>query len=439
MSSVFPRHCHQHLPTAIRGEGCYIFDTTGKRYLDGSGGAAVSCLGHDASPVRDAMRAQIDRLSFAHTAFMTSEPAEALAELLARNAPGRLSRVYLVSGGSEAIEASIKLARQYFLERGEPSRHRIIGRRQSYHGSTIGALSAGGSLLRRARYGPLLTDSSHISPCYAYRGKRDNESDSAYGRRVADELETELCRIGPETVMAFVAEPVVGATLGAVPPVSGYWRRVRDICDRHGILLILDEVMCGMGRTGSLFACEQDGIAPDIVAVAKGLGAGYQPLGAMLCSEDIYGAIASGSGAFEHGHTCLGHPVAAAAGHAVLTMIIEDDLPDRVMTAGRSLQSALADSFGKHPHVGDIRGRGLLRALELVSDRQTKTPFDPNRKLAPAIRKAALDAGLICYPISGTVDGVRGEHILLAPPYIITDAQVDELVGKLDQALSSVL
>lgn len=439
MSSVFPRHCHQHLPTAIRGEGCYIFDTTGKRYLDGSGGAAVSCLGHDASPVRDAMRAQIDRLSFAHTAFMTSEPAEALAELLARNAPGQLSRVYLVSGGSEAIEASIKLARQYFLERGEPSRHRIIGRRQSYHGSTIGALSAGGSLLRRARYGPLLTDSSHISPCYAYRGKRDNESDSAYGRRVADELETELCRIGPETVMAFVAEPVVGATLGAVPPVSGYWRRVRDICDRHGVLLILDEVMCGMGRTGSLFACEQDGIAPDIVAVAKGLGAGYQPLGAMLCSEDIYGAIASGSGAFEHGHTCLGHPVAAAAGHAVLTMIIEDDLPDRVMTAGRSLQSALADSFGKHPHVGDIRGRGLLRALELVSDRQTKTPFDPNRKLAPAIRKAALDAGLICYPISGTVDGVRGEHILLAPPYIITDAQVDELVGKLDQALSSVL
>ncbi|MDE2911930.1 MAG: aspartate aminotransferase family protein [Paracoccaceae bacterium] len=439
MSSVFPRHCHQHLPTAIRGEGCYIFDTTGKRYLDGSGGAAVSCLGHDASPVRDAMRAQIDRLSFAHTAFMTSEPAEALAELLARNAPGQLSRVYLVSGGSEAIEASIKLARQYFLERGEPSRHRIIGRRQSYHGSTIGALSAGGSLLRRARYGPLLTDSSHISPCYAYRGKRDKESDSAYGRRVADELETELCRIGPETVMAFVAEPVVGATLGAVPPVSGYWRRVRDICDRHGILLILDEVMCGMGRTGSLFACEQDGIAPDIVAVAKGLGAGYQPLGAMLCSEDIYGAIASGSGAFEHGHTCLGHPVAAAAGHAVLTMIIEDDLPDRVMTAGRSLQSALADSFGKHPHVGDIRGRGLLRALELVSDRQTKTPFDPNRKLAPAIRKAALDAGLICYPISGTVDGVRGEHILLAPPYIITDAQVDELVGKLDQALSSVL
>jgi len=439
MSHIFPRHTRQNPPVAASGDGCYLVDVNGKRYLDASGGAAVSCLGHSDAAVTEAIKSQIDQLAFAHTGFFTSEPAELLANLLIANAPGDLDRVYLVSGGSEATEAAIKLARQYWVEKGAPARGRLIARKQSYHGNTIGALSAGGNAWRRAQFGPLLLEVSHIDPCYAYRHRREDESQEDYGIRAADALEAEILRLGPETVMAFMAEPVVGATAGAVPPAPGYFKRIREICDRYGVLLILDEVMCGMGRTGSLFACEQDGIAPDIVCIAKGLGAGYQPIGAMLCTKEIYETIEAGSGFFQHGHTYVGHPTAAACGLAVVGAILERGLVPRVREQGDKLADRLQERFGQHPHVGDLRGRGLFRGIELVADRATKAPFDPGKGVAGKIKKAAFEAGLICYPMSGTIDGRTGDHVLLAPPFIIEDAQLDELVDKLSGAITEAI
>jgi adenosylmethionine-8-amino-7-oxononanoate aminotransferase len=439
MSHIFPRHTKASPPTAIGGEGCYLIDSNGKRYLDGSGGAAVSCLGHGDPEVNAAIKAQLDALAFAHTGFFTSRPAEELADLLVANAPGTLDRVYLVSGGSEANEAAIKLARQYHVERGEPQRRHLIARRQSYHGNTLGALSAGGNEWRREPFRPLLIDVTHIDPCYEYRLREEGESLEAYGRRAADLLEAEIQRLGPENVMAFMAEPVVGATAGALVPAPGYFKRIREICDQHGVLLILDEVMCGMGRTGTLFACEQDGIAPDIVCIAKGLGAGYQPIGGMLCTSEIYRTIAEGSGFFQHGHTYLGHPVACAAGLAVVSAVLNRGLLGRVKAQGVKLTAALHERFGQNPHVGDIRGRGLFQALEFVSDRETKAPFDPSLGINAKIKKAAFEAGLVCYPMGGTVDGRAGDHVLVAPPFIIEDAQITELVDKLDVAVKAAV
>jgi adenosylmethionine-8-amino-7-oxononanoate aminotransferase len=370
---------------------------------------------------------------------LTSEPAEKLADLLIANAPEGLDRVYFDSGGSEGNEAAIKLARQYMLETGQATRHRVIARRQSYHGNTLGALAAGGNQWRREPFAPLMIETSHISPCYAYRGCVEGESEAEYGLRVADELEQEIVRLGPDTVMAFIAEPVVGATLGAVPPVDGYFRRIREICDRYGVLLILDEVMCGMGRTGTLFAFEQEDIRPDIVTIAKGLGGGYQPIGAALCSAEIYQSIESGSGFFQHGHTYIGHPAACAGSLAVVSALIDRNLIARVREQGKKLDGALQAAFGQHPHVGDIRGRGLFRGLELVSDRETKTPFDPSMSVHSRVKKAAFEAGLICYPMGGTIDGRSGDHVLLAPPFIIDEAQIGELVGKLGEAIDQVV
>ncbi len=438
-SHIFGRSTAGQPPVAVRGDGCYIVDAAGKRYLDGSGGAAVSCLGHSDAEVAAAIKHQVDRLAFAHTGFFTSASAEELADLLAANAPKGIDRVYLVSGGSEAVEAALKLARQYYLEIGQPQRHRVIARRQSYHGNTLGALAAGGNEWRRRQFAPLLIETSHIDACFEYRGRREDETPFDYGQRVANQLETEIERLGPDKVMAFIAEPVVGATAGAVPPVEGYFRRVREICDRHGVLLILDEVMCGMGRTGTLFACEQEGVVPDIVTIAKGLGAGYQPVGAMLCSTEIYDAIAAGSGFFQHGHTYMGHPVASAAGLAVVQAILGRGLLPRVRAQGQKLRTALTEAFGQHAHVGDIRGRGLFLGIELVEDRATKTPFDPGRGIAKSLKKAAFEAGLICYPMGGTIDGLNGDHILIAPPFIIEDDQIGELTGKLAAAFDRVL
>ena len=438
MSHVFPRHTKATLPIAATGDGCYIVDKSGKKYFDGSGGAAVSCLGHSDPDVTAAINTQIDQIAFAHTGFFTSEPSEELADLLIEHAPGDLDRVYFVSGGSEAMEAALKLARQYYLEKGETSRHRVIARRQSYHGNTLGALATGGNQWRREPFSPLMIETTHISPCYEYRGRAQDETAFEYGQRVANELEIEIQRLGSENVMAFVAEPVVGATSGAVPSVEGYFKRVREICDTHGVLLILDEVMCGMGRTGSLFACDQDGIAPDILCIAKGLGAGYQPIGAMLCTSEIYSAIESGSGFFQHGHTYIGHPTACAAALAVLNKLT-GGVVDRVQPLGEQLDAALRDTFGQHPHVGDIRGRGLFRGLEFVEDRATKTPFDPKRGLNKALKNAAFEAGLICYPMGGTIDGVQGDHILLAPPFIMDDDHIVEITDKLQTAVKAAL
>lgn len=438
MSHVFPRHTKSELPVAAGGDGCYLIDAQGRRYLD-CGDAAVSCLGHSNPSVIRAVQDQVEQIAFAHTGFMTSEPAEALADLLVEHAPGDLDRVYFVSGGSEATEAAIKLARQYYLEIGQPERRHVIARRQSYHGNTLGALSAGGNAWRRAQFAPMLIEMTHIAPCYEYAEKTDGESSFDYGQRVANELEAEILRLGPDAVMAFMAEPVVGATLGAVPAVEGYFKRIREICDQYGVLLILDEVMCGMGRTGQLFACDHDGVAPDILCIAKGLGAGYQPIGAMMCTAQIFDAIRDGSGFFQHGHTYIGHPVATATALAVVREMTQRDLPARAAIMGEKVQSALEAALGQHPNVGDIRGRGLFRGIELVADRDTKAPLDLALGVAGKIKKAALAEGLICYPMSGTRDGRLGDHILLAPPFIIEDAQIDEMVGKLSKAIASMI
>jgi adenosylmethionine-8-amino-7-oxononanoate aminotransferase len=439
MSFIFHRTTGRAYPVAVRGEGAYLFDAAGRRYLDASGGAAVSCLGHGDPEVAAAVAEQAARLAYAHTSFFSSEPAEALAELLVTQAPPPLARALFVSSGSEAVEAAIKLARQYHVERGEPKRSLLIARRQSYAGNTLGALAAGGNPARRALYGPLLMDVGLIAPCYPYREQRPGESDAAYGRRAADELEAAIAAAGPGRVMAFVAETVAGATLGCVPPAPGYLRRVREICDRHGVLLILDEVMCGMGRTGSLWACAQEGVVPDIVTVAKGLGAGYGPIGALLCGAAIYDTIALGSGALAHGHTYMGHPVACAAALAVQRAVRDRGLLGRVRELGAGLEARLRAAFGAHPHVGEIRGRGLFWALELVADRDTRAPFDPALRLHARVKAAALDHGLICYPMGGTVDGVRGDHVLLAPPFTLAEPQLDELVERLGAALGAAL
>ena len=438
MSHVFPRNSKSPPPMVARGEGAYLYDPAGKAYLN-CGDAAVSCLGHSDPHVTAAIKAQLDQVAFAHTGYFTSDPAERLADRLVAAAPDGLDRVYFVSGGSEAMEAALKLARQYFIEIGQPERHRVIARRQSYHGNTLGALATGGNAARRAPFAPMLMDVSHVSPCYAYRDQNDGETDAQYVDRLITELEHDIHEKGAETIMAFVAEPVVGATLGAVPPVGDYFRRVRQVCDAHGILLILDEVMCGMGRTGTLFAAAQYGVRPDMCAIAKGLGAGYQPIGAMMCSAAIHDTIRDGSGFFQHGHTYLGHPVACAAALAVVERLLDNAVLDRVQPLGAALHAALTDRFGQHPHVGDIRGVGLFRAIELVQSRETKAPFPRSDKVHARLKAAAFEAGLICYPMGGTVDGTDGDHVLLAPPFILEPRDIDVLVDRLDTALRRVL
>ena len=438
MSHVFGRNAKGNPPVAVAGEGCYVIDADGKRYLDGSGGAAVSCLGHNNRYVKEAIKQQIDDLAYAHTGFFTSRPAEELADKLIAHAPSGLDKVYFVSGGSEAVEAAIKLARQYHVERGEPQRQHLIARRQSYHGNTLGALAAGGNLWRRQMFQPLLFETHHITPCYAWREQRPDETEAAYGLRAANALEAEILRLGPEQVMAFIAEPVVGATLGAVPSVTGYFQRIREICDQYGVLLILDEVMCGMGRTGYLFASEYDGISPDIVTIAKGLGAGYQPIGAMLISGEIFQTIADGTGFFQHGHTYLGHPAATAGANAVLDILTGEDMMGQVRAKGERVLSVLKDRFSQHTHIGDIRGRGLFLGMEFVEDRESKTAFAPSQGIHRAFKAAAFEAGLICYPMGGTIDGQHGDHVLLAPPFIISDSEIDLMVDRLEEATKKV-
>jgi adenosylmethionine-8-amino-7-oxononanoate aminotransferase len=439
MTHILHRQIGGNLPVAAAGKGIEIVDAAGKRYIDASGGAAVSCLGHGHPAVTAALHEQLDKLAYAHTGFFTTEVAERLADRLIADAPDGISHAYLVSGGSEAVEAALKMARQYFTERDQRQRRHVIARRQSYHGNTLGALAAGGNEWRRAPFSPLLIETHHIDPCFAYRFQEPGETEEGYAERAAGALEAKIHELGPETVMAFVAETVVGATAGAVPPAKGYFRRIRDICDRHGVLLILDEVMCGMGRTGTLHACEQEGIAPDLMTIAKGLGGGYEPIGAVLLGKHIYESFARGSGFFQHGHTYMGHPLACAAGLAVQETIRRDRLLANVRDMGGLLRRRLGERFGNHPHVGDIRGRGLFQAVELVEDRSTKTPFDPTRKLHARVKKAAMARGLMVYPMGGTIDGARGDHVLLAPPFIVTEDQIGEIVDRLGSAIDDAL
>jgi len=436
---VFHRHLHQEMPFAVSGQGITLTDSQGKTYLDASGGAAVSCLGHGHPDVIAAMHAQIDQLAYAHTSFFTTAVAEELADTLIDSAPVGMSNVYFVSGGSEAVEAALKMARQYFVEIGQPQRKHFIARRQSYHGNTLGALAVGGNAWRREQFKPLLIDVEHVSPCYEYRDRRADETPEQYGQRLVAELEATIERLGGENVIAFVAETVGGATAGVLTPVPGYFKAIRALCDRHGILLILDEVMCGMGRTGTLHACEQDGVVPDLLTIAKGLGGGYQPIGAVLAQAKLVDAFRQGSGLFQHGHTYLGHAVACAAALAVQRVIQRDGLLAQVRERGHTLQGLLNDAFGAHPHVGDIRGRGLFWGVELVADRASKQWFDPALKLHARIKRAAMAEGLMVYPMGGTVDGRCGDHVLLAPPFISTTDELAQIVQRLQRAIDKTL
>ena len=439
MSHVFHRNPKQNMPTAVKGEGIYLIDGNGKRYLDASGGAAVSCLGHEHPRIIQAIKKQADMLEYAHTSFFTTPAAEELADFLVERAPTGLERVYFLSGGSEAIEASLKLARQYFVEIGQPQRKYFIARRQSYHGNTLGALAIGGNAARREPFLPILIPAHYVSPCYAYRGQNPNATEEQYADRLAAELESKILELGADQVAAFIAETVVGATLGAVPPVRTYFQKIRTVCDKYGVLLILDEVMSGMGRTGRLFACAEDGISPDLLAIAKGLGAGYQPIGAMLVSQKMYEAVLNGSGAFQHGHTYIGHVMACAAALEVQRTIEEENLLENVRARGEQLRSLLSQVFVNHPHVGNIRGRGLLVGVELVRDRASKKPFDPKDKINAQIKMEAMQRGLLVYPGGGTADGKSGDHVLLAPPFICNSHDIEKVVDLLASTLDAVL
>jgi adenosylmethionine-8-amino-7-oxononanoate aminotransferase len=446
MSHVFHRSSVQRYPVAQSGHGCWLVDSSGKQYLDACGGAAVSSLGHQHPSVIAALHAQIDRLAYAHTSFFTSEPAEALADRLVALAPffgndasRKLDRVYLVSSGSEGIEAALKLARQAAIERGETQRVHFIARRQSYHGNTLGALAVGGNAWRRAQFKELLMPVHHVAPCYEYRERQAHETLENFSQRLVSEFEKKVLELGPATVLAFVAEPVVGATLGAVPPTPGYFKGIREVCDRYGITLILDEVMCGMGRTGSLFAYEQEKIQPDIVVTAKGLGGGYQPIAALMASRAIHDVIMKGSGFFQHGHTYLGHPVACAAACAVLEVMAGEKLIEQVSEKSARLRRGLEQALGAHPNVGDIRGRGVFMGVELVADRDTKAPLPVETKTHALIKKQAMANGLMCYPMGGTLDGQRGDHILLAPPLIISNQEIDQAVERLAKTVGEVM
>jgi adenosylmethionine-8-amino-7-oxononanoate aminotransferase len=435
-SSVFYRNPDHDYPEAVRGEGVYLYDSTGKQYLDGSGGAAVSCLGHGHPAVTAAIKAQVDKLAYAHTAFFTNAPQEELATKLAERFPADNARVYFLSGGSEANETAIKLARQYWLARGKKDKHIVVSRNQSYHGNTIGALSVSGNPGRQKIFAPILHDWPKVDPCYAYRHQRDGESEPDYGVRAAHSLEKAISDHGADNIAAFIAETVVGATLGAVPPVDGYFKQIREICDRHNILLILDEVMCGSGRSGTYFAFEQDGVVPDIVTIAKGLGGGYQAIGATIAQGFIHDSVAAEFGSFAHGHTYIGHATACAAALAVSKVIDEENLLENVCDVGDLLAGELRSNFAGLSCVGDIRGRGLFVGIELVTDQASKAPADP--ALAGSIKSAAMQEGLIIYPGGGTSDGAIGAHIMLAPPFIYDQDKVSELIEKLGNVLAHV-
>jgi adenosylmethionine-8-amino-7-oxononanoate aminotransferase len=440
MTAIFHRQTDNVPPRVVQAVGVWMTDADGLRYLDAvSGGAAVTSIGHGNPRVRDAIVQQLDAVAYAHSSFFTSNPAEELAELLLSDAPKGLSRVVYCSGGSEAVETALKLARQYWVERGQPEKTKIIARRQSYHGATLGALSVGGNPGRRALYAPLLFDTVLIAPCYAYRDRKNGESEAAYGLRAARDLEDTILRTGAENVAAFIAEPVVGATLGCAPAVDGYLAEIRRICDRHSVLLILDEIMCGNGRTGHIYSCLEDGVAPDLLTMAKGLGGGFQPVGAVLVAGHIYDAIDAGTKRLSHGLTYMGHPVACAAALAVQQVIRDEGLAAQAGERGHYLRAVLEQRFGQHPNIGDIRGRGLFIGLELVKDREEKTPFAHEQSLHSAIKRTAMGRGLMIYPTGGTVDGAKGDHILLAPALTVTEAELDEIGNRLSLALEEAL
>lgn len=436
MSHILHRLPLADMPVAVRGNGVHLYDSDHNEYLDASGGAAVLSLGHSHPAVTDAIERQLSTLPYVHSGFFTTEAAEELAETLARLAPGDLAYSVIVSSGSEAIEAALKLARQYCCETGQSGKTRFIARRRSFHGSTLATLSVAEHVHRRQIYEPLLMPAYFISPYYPYRFRGEDEPASAYSNRTADELEQKIAELGAENVIAFLAETVGGATAGVLPPSREYLQRVRQICDEHGILLILDEVMCGMGRTGEFFACDNYGVQPDIITFAKGLGSGHQSVGAMMCTADIQSAIRGGSRVYKHGNTYMGHATSCAAANAVLNTIASENLLDNVKQRGADLLQRLHESLGDHPNVGEIRGIGLFIGIEFVKDRESKEPFPEELNFSQTLKRSLMNNFLIAYPGSGTIDGYRGDHLIVAPPFIIDDSHVDEIVARLTRSVA---
>lgn len=438
-SAVFPRSFHKEFPIAVRGEGCWIFTSDGRKFLDAAGQAAVVNIGHGVSEIGRAMVEQSSQIAFAHTSQFHSAQAEKLAARLLALAPPNFrkgGRVYFVSGGSEATETAIKIVRQYHLEKGEPSRYRVLSRRQSYHGATLGAMTVSGNVARRATYQPLLAEWGHSAPCFCYHCPFEKTFPQCH-LACADDLDSLLASDDTHSAAAFIFEPVVGATLGAAAPPEGYVARIAEICRKRGIPLIADEVMTGIGRTGRPFAVEHWGVEPDIILTGKGIASGYAPLGAVLVASNVAEAFERGSGALKHGFTYQAHPVSTAAGNAVLDYIESHNLFSRVEPAGETLRAALAPLLS-HPHVGDIRGLGLLLGIEFVRDKSTRSPFEPSEAIAEKIRVAAMEAGVLVYPTQGCVDGSRGDHILLAPPFILTAEESALIARALSSALAAV-
>jgi adenosylmethionine-8-amino-7-oxononanoate aminotransferase len=437
-SHVFYRKHRRPKPVISHGQGVYLWDTDGRRYIDASGGAVVVNVGHGVQEIADAIHEQAARVAYAHATMFTNPALEELAEGLAAHLPLEDARLFFMASGSEATETAIKLARQVQIARGEPSRYRVIARWGSYHGATLGALAITGKPSMRGIFAPMFTDMPHIPPVYCYRCPFGLEYPSC-GLRCADALEDEIKRQGAETVAAFIAEPVAGATLGAVVPPDEYWPRVREICDHYGVLLIADEVMSGMGRTGRWFAVEGFGVSPDVICLGKGVSGGYLPLSVTAARGDVVDWLWKETGDFNHGGTFSHQPVAAAAGLATLRYMEKHDLVGRAAELGERLGRALHDAFDDHPHVGDVRGRGLMWALEFVADRATRQPFPPSAHLAERVFERAFAAGLIVYPMSGGVDGVAGDHVMVAPPLVVDEGQVDEIVSYLGPAIDAAV
>lgn len=440
-TNVFYRNPFSSYPTVSRGEGIYLFDEKGKRYIDACGGAVVSALGHSVPEVVEAMKAQLDSVEFAHTSQFTNLSQEELAKLITDRSPGGLNHAYFVSGGSEAVESAMKLARAYWVQMGRPDKWMVIGREQSYHGNTLGALAAGGNRWRRAIYEPMLFKAPRVVPCSCYRCPFDKDP-AHCSIECADDLERAILEAGPEKVAAFIAEPIVGATAGALVPHENYFHRIREICDKYDVLFIADEVMTGLGRCGSWFAIRQFGVVPDMLCLAKGLAAGYVPIGATLVHDRIVDTFHNRRHIFQHGHTYMGHPLATAAGAAVIRFMDKHKLVERSRVLGEELLARLKKALHDHPHVGDIRGRGLFVGIEFVADRASKAPFEPELAFHRVLRDLAFRNGLIIYPMGGTIDGRRGDHTLIAPPFVITRAQigrlVELLVRSIDAAVESV-
>ncbi|WP_397448911.1 aspartate aminotransferase family protein [Pseudomonas sp. NA-150] len=438
MTHVFYRAPNVTMPLAVGGEGIYVIDDSGRRYLDSCSGVAVSSLGYNHPGAIAALQQQASTLAYAYGGVFRNQAAEDLADFLIARSPN-MSHAYFLSSGSEIMEIALKTAFQYFVELGKPQRRLVISRRQNYHGSTLGVLTVSGNVQRRDIFDPVLAAPHYVSPCYAYRNQAANETEADYVQRLANELEAKILELGADNVAAFVAETVVGSTSGAVPPVKGYFQAMRKVCDQYGVLLILDEVMCGMGRTGHLFACAEDEVVPDILTIGKGLAAGYQPISAMLVGAHIHEAIASGSGMLRNGQTFAFHATACATALAVQHIIEEENLLANVQRRGEQLRGLLRETFAEHPNVGDVRGRGLFVGVELVADRLSKQPLPPSQNLAARIRPLAMEAGMMSYPLGGTIDGKHGDHVLFAPPFIVSESEIEQIVAIFAKVLNKAL